>query len=140
MLEAYALITHERHGTELAALLHRGEHVARAQQQLNDFIRDLLTDGAENGDLREDVAPEELASYCLHALAAASSLPSKASVRRLVRVTVARVAPGVASSLRFAPISDAAWDIPYHSHFRSPSLKERQWCPKAHALFGSCLY
>ncbi len=93
VLEAYALITHERHGTELAALLHRGEHVARAQQQLNDFIRDLLTEGAENGDLRDDVAPEELASYCLHALAAASSLPSKAAVRRLVTVTVAGLRP-----------------------------------------------
>ena len=37
VLEAYALISHEsrgHHGTELAALLHRGEHVARAQQQL----------------------------------------------------------------------------------------------------------
>src|SRR6266498_3709398 len=50
VLEAYALIQHEHHGTELAALLHRGEHVARAQQQLSDFIRDLLAEGAETGD------------------------------------------------------------------------------------------
>jgi hypothetical protein len=42
------------------------------------MIRDLLTEGAETGDLRDDVAPDELASYCLHALAAAGSLPSKA--------------------------------------------------------------
>jgi len=89
VLEAYALISHEHHGTELAALLHRGEHVARAQQQLSDLIRDLLTAAAETGDLRGDVAPDELASYCLHALAAASSLPSKAAVRRLVTVTLA---------------------------------------------------
>ena len=88
VLEAFALISHERHGTELAALLHRGEHVARAQQQLSDFIRDLLTEGATAGVLRDDVAPEELASYCLHALTAASSLPSKAAVRRLVAVTL----------------------------------------------------
>src|SRR6266508_6066313 len=81
VLEAYALIQHEHHGTELAALLHRGEHVARAQQQLRDFIRDLVTEGAESGDLRDDVAPDELVTYCLHALAAASSLPSKAAVR-----------------------------------------------------------
>ena len=32
---------------------------------------------------------DELASYCLHALTAASSLPSKAAVRRLVKVTLA---------------------------------------------------
>ena len=89
VLEAYALISHEHHGTELAALLHRGEHVARAQQQLSDFIRDLLTEGAATGDLRDDVAPDELANYCLHALTAASSLPSKAAVRRLVTVILA---------------------------------------------------
>lgn len=35
------------------------------------------------------MSPDELASYCLHALAAASSLPSKTSVRRLVAVTPA---------------------------------------------------
>jgi AcrR family transcriptional regulator len=93
VLEAYALIQHEHHGTELAALLHRREHAARAQQQLREFIRDLLAEGAETGDLRDDVAPDELASYCLHALTAASSLPSKAAVRRLVTVTLAGLRP-----------------------------------------------
>jgi AcrR family transcriptional regulator len=89
VLEAFALISHERHATELAALLHRGEHVVRAQKQLRDLIRDLLIEGVETGGLRDDVAPDELASYCLHALTAASSLPSKAAVRRLVTVTLA---------------------------------------------------
>jgi AcrR family transcriptional regulator len=97
VLEVYALISHEHHGTEVAALLHRGEHVARAQQQLSDLIRDLLIEGAETGDIRDDVAPGELASYCLHALAAASSLPSKAAVRRLVMVTLAGLHPRAAS-------------------------------------------
>ena len=95
VLEAYALISHHRehHGTELAALVHRGEHVFRAQQQLIDLIRDLLTEAAETDDVRGDIAPEELASYCLHALAAASSLPSKAAVHRLVTVTLAGLRP-----------------------------------------------
>jgi AcrR family transcriptional regulator len=93
VLEAYALILHEHHGTELAALLHQGEHIARAQQHLTDFIRDLLIEAAETGYVRDDVAPHELASYCLHALAAASSLPSKASVRRLVTVILAGLHP-----------------------------------------------
>jgi len=53
------------------------------------MIRDLLSEGAETGDLRDDVPPEELASYCLHAMTAASSLPSKAAVRRLVTVIIA---------------------------------------------------
>ena len=93
VLQAYALIAHEHHGTELAALLHRGQHVARAQQHLADFIGDLLTQGAETGDLRDDVAPDELASYCLHALTAASTLSSKAAVRRLVTVILAGLRP-----------------------------------------------
>jgi AcrR family transcriptional regulator len=93
VLEAFALIQYEHHGGELAALLHRGEHVARAQQHLTDLMRDLLTKGAQSGDVRDDVAPDELASYCLHALTAASSLPSKAAVRRLVAVTLAGLHP-----------------------------------------------
>jgi AcrR family transcriptional regulator len=93
VLEAYALIQHKRQATELAALLHRDEHVARAQQHLTDIIRDLLTEGAQTGDLRNDIPPEELADYCLHALAAAGSLPSEAAVRRLVTVTLAGLRP-----------------------------------------------
>jgi hypothetical protein len=61
----------------------------RARQQLSRFIRDLLTEAVKTGDVRNDVAPEELATYCLHALTAATSLPSKAAVHRLTRVTVA---------------------------------------------------
>ena len=88
VLEAYAFISHEHHGTELAAFLHRGEHIARARQHLSEFIRQLVTAAAKTGDVRNDVAPDELATYCLHALAAASTLPSKAAVRRLVTVTL----------------------------------------------------
>ena len=96
VLQAYALIQHGQqahHGSDLAALLHRGAHVVRAQQQLYDFISNLLADGAKAGDLRDDVAPGELASYCLHALTAASTLPSKAAVRRLVAITMDGLRP-----------------------------------------------
>jgi AcrR family transcriptional regulator len=96
VLEAYALIHHDlrlAHATDLVALLHRGEHVVRAQQHLRDMVRELLTEAAEAGHLRDDVAPDELASYCLQALTAASSLPSKAAVRRLVAVTLAGLRP-----------------------------------------------
>lgn len=89
VLEAYALMSHEHHGTQLAAFLHQREHVDRAQQHLSAFLRDLIAEGAEAGELRDDIAPDELASYCLHALAAAGNLRSKAAVRRLVRVTLA---------------------------------------------------
>jgi AcrR family transcriptional regulator len=93
VLEAYALIVHEHHGGDLAALLHRGPHVARVHQQLRDFVRDLLTEGTASGEVRDDVAPEELASYCLHAVAAARGLPSKAAVQRLVTVILAGLQP-----------------------------------------------
>jgi AcrR family transcriptional regulator len=91
VLEAYALISHDTHGhdSELAAILHRDQQVTRAQHQLRDMIRDLLIEAVATSDVRSDVAPDELASYCLHALAAAGSLPSKAAVQRLVTVTLA---------------------------------------------------
>ncbi|MGH2656300.1 MAG: TetR/AcrR family transcriptional regulator [Actinomycetota bacterium] len=96
VLEAYALISRDSHGhqdTDLAAFLHRDEQVAGAQRQLRRMIRDLVTDGAKSGDLRDDVSPDELSSYCLHALGAASSLSSKSAVRRLVAVTLAGLRP-----------------------------------------------
>ena len=95
VLEAYAL--HQRqsqhHGTGLAALLHKGKHVTQAQRQLHAFIADLVAQGASAGDIRDDIDPGELASYCLHALTAAGSMPSKAAVRRLVTVTLAGLRP-----------------------------------------------
>jgi len=94
VLEAYALIVHEMpQGTELAALLHRGEHIAAAQRQLREFIGGLIADAAKAGDLRDDIAPGELASYCLHALTAAGGLPSADAVRRLVTLTMAALRP-----------------------------------------------
>jgi AcrR family transcriptional regulator len=96
VLEAYARISHERHGhhdTELAALMHRDEQVFRAEQQVQQMLRDLLAEGVQTGEIRHDVAPDELANYCLHALTAAGSLPSQAAVRRLVTVTLAGLRP-----------------------------------------------
>ncbi len=92
VLQAYARIGSEsgRHpGGEVAAALHRGEHAARAEQRLRELFQGLLTQAAATGDVRDDVAPVELASYCLHALGAARSMPSKAAVDRLVQVTLA---------------------------------------------------
>jgi len=93
MLEAYALISHEPRNSEISALVHRGEHFARAQQHLSRLIRDTVVEAVAAGDIRDDVAPDELTTYCLHALAAASSLPSKAAIRRLVTITLAGMTP-----------------------------------------------
>ena len=88
VLETYAVSQYERHASELAALLHRDEHAMHAEAHLHAFVGELLAEGAERGELRDDVAPGELATYCLHALGAAGQLQSKAAVRRLVAVTL----------------------------------------------------
>jgi AcrR family transcriptional regulator len=92
VLHAYALISQEsrgHHDTDFAGFLHRDGQVTQAEHQVHQMIRELVTDAVASGDVRDDIAPEELASFCLHALSAASSLPSKAAVRRLVAVTLA---------------------------------------------------
>jgi AcrR family transcriptional regulator len=98
VLEAYAVISHEshgHHGSELAAFLHRDEQVVRAQKQLREMIEVLLAEAGKIGLIRHDVAPNELASYCLHALTAASSLRSKGAIRRLVTVTLSGLRPPI---------------------------------------------
>lgn len=82
---------HKHSSGEVSALVHRDEHVGRVQRRLNDFFRDLLAEGVKAGYVRNDVAPEELARYCLHALEAARGLSSKPAVRRLVSVTLAGI-------------------------------------------------
>lgn len=96
VLAAFALIQHEHqgHSPELpTVVLHRGEHVTSARHQLHALVSDLITACADAGEIRADSPADELASYCLHALGAASSLPSQAAVRRLVAVTLAGLRP-----------------------------------------------
>ena len=93
---AYAGIAHESRGpheAEIAALLHRDEHVAVAEHQVLGILRDLLTEAAEAGTVRTDISADELARYCLHALSGASGLPSKAAADRLATVTLAGLRP-----------------------------------------------
>jgi AcrR family transcriptional regulator len=96
VLEAYALVSHEsrdHQDTEIAALMHKDEQVARAEQKLRSMVRSLLAEAAGAGLVRDDMTPDELTSYCLHALTAASGLPSKAAVRRLVSLTLDGLRP-----------------------------------------------
>ncbi|MFF4259245.1 TetR/AcrR family transcriptional regulator [Streptomyces sp. NPDC001663] len=97
VLRAFAHISRQsrgQHGTEFAAFLHRDEQVAHAEQQLHGMIRDLLAAGVQAGNFRDDVAPDELATYCLHALSAAATLPSDAAADRLVAVTLSGLRAG----------------------------------------------
>jgi AcrR family transcriptional regulator len=96
VLEAFAEISSEtrrHHDTELAAVLHRDEQVVRAERLVHGLIRDLVTEAARSGHVRDDVPPDELASFCLHALAGAGAHRSRAAIRRLVGVTLAGLRP-----------------------------------------------
>ena len=91
VFEAYALARHasrEHHDAEFAVLLHRGEHLSHAESHLHTEFLELIRDARERKQIRDDIDPAELAAFCVHALAAAASLPSKAAVRRLVAVTL----------------------------------------------------
>jgi AcrR family transcriptional regulator len=91
VLERFARISQENrghHDSELARFLRRDENVARAQDRVQRLIAELIVEGAHAGDLRHDVPPDELATYCVQALSAAASLQSRAAVRRLVDVTL----------------------------------------------------
>lgn len=100
VLEAHARHIHEirsHHETELAAVVHRGEHLAQAESRLKDFIEALVTDAAETSSVRNDSPPAELAEYCIHALNAARNAASKAAVRRVVSTTLDGLRPQASS-------------------------------------------
>jgi AcrR family transcriptional regulator len=105
VLEAYALLSqesHRHHDTELAAFMHRGDQLIQPQRQLHGMICDLVTEGADAGQLRDDVAADELASYCLHALTATTDThttarrPRRADASMLLVVKILVAPPGQA--------------------------------------------
>jgi AcrR family transcriptional regulator len=99
VLTTYASILHESHGnrnSELAAFLHGGERTARAERELHDMVRDLIAAATEAGAVRDDTPADELAAYCLNALAAAGHASTKAAVKRLVAITITGLRPETA--------------------------------------------
>ena len=101
VLTAYAHIQRERvrhhhdrpHGRELAVLVHSDPQLDEAQRALHDMIRHLIIDAVASGTVRDDIPPNELAEYCIHALEAAGHAPSEKSVTRLVTLTLAGMQP-----------------------------------------------
>jgi AcrR family transcriptional regulator len=86
VLRRYADICRKRRrygDDELAAVLHRSTEVRKLQRQLLDLISGLTADAVEAGAVRQDVPAEELANYCVHALAAAGNSPTTAIDRLL---------------------------------------------------------
>jgi AcrR family transcriptional regulator len=96
VLEAYALLSRPSRGhrdARFADLLHRDDRLGRAQREVHEMIRDLLAAAAREGRVRDDVPPDELASYCVHALGGGDAQLTKASIRRLVAVTMDALRP-----------------------------------------------
>ena len=89
VLETYALLSfgsrHE-HATDVSALLHRSQHMGDAQHRVQHMIVEVLADAVRSGSVRDDVPVRDLASYCMHALEAASQQRTKAGLHRLVEV------------------------------------------------------
>ncbi|MFD7280991.1 TetR/AcrR family transcriptional regulator [Streptomyces sp. NPDC059862] len=112
VLRAFALVSHEsrkHHDGDVTAFLHRDQQVTEAQRRLHGMVRDLLAEAVPTGDVRDDIAPDELAGYCLHALNAAGGLPSKAAVHRLVTVTLAGLRPDLTG-----PVDHDSSHLPHH--------------------------
>jgi AcrR family transcriptional regulator len=98
VLTVYAKAISHRpaHDDGLAGVLHRGDYVAAAHQRLREFVRDLIADAAATGAVRQDTSADELTLYCLHALAAATSLHDPSAVERLVQTTLNGLQPSSA--------------------------------------------
>jgi len=98
VLETYGSIQYQlriAHASDLAVHLHRSEHVAQARQGLFGLVEELLAEAAAAGAIRSEPPPDQLALYCLHALAAAGELPSETAVPQLVGVTLAGLRPAL---------------------------------------------
>jgi AcrR family transcriptional regulator len=78
-----------RHGSiDVSALVHRGPEVADAEVRLRRAFAELIEEAAPEGIVRTDVSADELAAYCLHALAAAGHVTRLDGVACLVRVVL----------------------------------------------------
>jgi AcrR family transcriptional regulator len=83
----------QKNGGDLVALVHQDKHVSKIEQQMRRFLADLIDQASKGGQVRTDIPPDELASYCLHALTAAGAGRSKASIQRLVAITLSGLRP-----------------------------------------------
>lgn len=96
VLTGYAHLSRHSHAHpgDLTSFLHRGAHTQGAQEQLRALVTDLIARAAASGSVRADAPPAELASFALHALAAAGDLPDPTAVDRLVALVTAGLRPG----------------------------------------------
>ncbi len=97
VIESYALILYEiareHRGSDVVALVHRGDHLARAEHQLDQLILGLISEAVSSCDVRADIGAEELVAFCTHSLSAVSALMSTGGVHRLVTVILDGLRP-----------------------------------------------
>ncbi len=91
VLTAYARIRRAHHGTELAAELHSGAHVAHARRRLLGFVAAMIADSATTAGIRTDVSPKELANFCVHALDGAAHVRTQRAADRLVSLVLGAI-------------------------------------------------
>jgi AcrR family transcriptional regulator len=77
-----------RHGADMGRLLHGGGDTEHAHHALASLVAGLLREGVADGSIRRDAPPEELATFCLHALSASGTAPSEDTVERLAAMTL----------------------------------------------------
>lgn len=94
LLHSYASLRAEQPRDGVAMSLHEGDHVSQAGRELHALLTDLLAELASTGDVVAHVPPGELATFVLHALSAASRMPSTEAVDRLVETTMAGLRGG----------------------------------------------
>ncbi len=88
-LTRFAGIFAEHHNSDMAAAEHHQRpHPHGPEAELTAFLARLISEAADAGDVRNDVAAGELAAYCVYAIRAAETAPSKAAVARLVDLTL----------------------------------------------------
>ena len=96
VLRAYAVVCQQagaHHHSELAMVLHRPKSLGAAHEQQQSLLREVLASATDAGLLRTDIGPEELLTFCQHALAGAADLHGQEAVDRLVELTLAGLQP-----------------------------------------------
>lgn len=76
-------------GSDIAATLHAGDHVTKADQDLRHLLQGVIEEAIRDGFVRDDIPPGELATYCVNAAMGARHLSSRAAVERLTQLTMA---------------------------------------------------
>ena len=88
VLGAYAAIEHAHRDHPLAAALHGGAHHLEGRRRLRALLAGLLEEAGRAGELRDDVAPDELAAYCVSALGAAREVTDDRGRGRIAALTL----------------------------------------------------